>query len=73
MSVSHITLLNYLGKHIVFKVPVPIEYDHSGFEQLSGQVIAVIVDLSQKHALCVQYDESTGSADNFLFDEMIFI
>jgi hypothetical protein len=37
MAVPHTTLLGYLGKHITFKVPCPIDYNESGFDQLSGK------------------------------------
>ena len=71
MAVPHTTLLGYLGKHITFKVPCPIEFNNSGFDQLSGKVIAVNIKLNEKHSLCVMHDESTGSADYYEFEKML--
>lgn len=72
MAVSYNTLLSYLGKQVTFKVPVPVEYDESGFDQVTGKVISVLIELNEKHQLCVLYDEESDSADFFEFDNMIF-
>lgn len=73
MAVPHTTLLGYLGKYITFKVPCPIEYNESGFDQVSGKVISVCIELNQRHALCVMYDEETDSADFYDFEEMVIV
>lgn len=73
MAVPHTTLLGYLGKYITFKVPCPIEYNESGFYQVSGKVISVCIKLNQRHALCVMYDEETDSADFYDFEEMVIV
>ncbi len=57
MAVPHTTLLGYLGKHITFKVPCPIEFNNSGFDQLSGKVIAVNIELNEKHMYSIQSRE----------------
>ena len=73
MTVTHSTLLSYLGKQISFKYPVPVEYNSSCFEQISGQVISVLIVLNENHQLCVLHDEKTDSADFFECDQMIFM
>ena len=73
MAVPHTTLLGYLGKHITFKVPCPIEYNESGFDQLSGKVIYVCIALNERHALCVLHDEKTDEAYFYEFSEMVFL
>ena len=55
MAVSHITLLQYLGKNITFKYPCPLHYDSSGFTYLSGKVISVSIELNQNHQICVLF------------------
>ena len=71
MAVSHITLLQYLGKNITFKYPCPLHYDSLGFSHLSGKVISVSIELDQKHQLCVLFDESIDHADYFYYDKII--
>lgn len=73
MAVAHTTLLEYLGKYVTFKVPVPIGSDQSLFRQVTGKVISVDIDLGGKHSLCILYDELGDSSEYFLYAEMIFI
>ena len=73
MAVAHSTLLSYLGKEITFNYPVPIEYKESGFDEVTGKVISVCIELNENHQLCVLFDEESDHADFFEFDKMIFI
>jgi len=73
MAVPHTTLLGYLGKHITFKVQCPIDYNESGFDQLSGKVIAVCIELNEKHQLCILHDDLTDDSDFYEYDEMVIL
>jgi len=73
MAVTHSTLLSYLGKEVTFNYPVPIEYKDSGFDQVTGKVISVCIELDENHQLCVLSDKESDYADFFEFNKMIFI
>lgn len=73
MTVAHTTLLAYLGKYITFKFPCPTDYNESGFDQVSGKVISVCIQLNKRHALCVLPDENIDSADFYEFSKMVFL
>ncbi len=64
MTVAHTTLLNYLGKHITVDVPVPVEYDQSGFEQISGVLSYIVIHLDGNHEFAL------ADSDYYFFDKV---